>query len=58
MKQAERVLATGKNINFLKDVCQNAKGYDGRNQIKSLLERSPGKLKIAQSTVLRLALNK
>jgi hypothetical protein len=40
--QAKRILATGKNINFLKEICHNAKGYEGRNQIKSLLERSPG----------------
>lgn len=42
MRQAEKILAIGKNINFLKEICNNAKGYEGRYEIKALLETGEG----------------
>jgi len=44
MNQAAKILATGKNINFLKEICQYSKGYNGRTEIKAILEKSPGKV--------------
>ncbi|XP_021963401.1 gamma-tubulin complex component 3 [Folsomia candida] len=41
IKQAERVLATGKNINFLKDICHHNQGYEGRGRIKEWLADNP-----------------
>ena len=39
---AEKILSVGKSINFLRDICLNTKGYDGRNEIRQILEDSPG----------------
>lgn len=44
MKQAERILAIGKNINFLKEICNNADAFDGRYEVKALLETGEGML--------------
>jgi len=42
MKGAQKILATGKNINFLKDICHNSRGYECRNEVKIVLESTPG----------------
>lgn len=44
MKQAKIILATGKNINFLRDICNNPAAYVGRSEIKKMIEETPGKL--------------
>lgn len=43
-KLAEKILSTGKNINFLRDICLNSKGYNKRNDIRQTLEDSPGNI--------------
>ena len=40
-KLASRILATGKNINFLKEICHNNAAYSGRDKIESVLSNTP-----------------
>jgi len=45
LKQAEKILAIGKNINFLKEICNNVDGFAGRYEVKALLETGQGKIR-------------
>jgi len=40
-KLADRILATGKNLNFLKELCNNSTGYSGRDEIEKNLKETP-----------------
>lgn len=56
MEQAGKILAIGKNINFLKEICNNADEFQGRCEIKALLETGEGKCLIHNYFFIRIRL--
>jgi gamma-tubulin complex component 3 len=43
LTQAKKILATGKSINFLREICQDHTPVKGREELKHALESTSGK---------------
>lgn len=44
LAQAKKILATGKSINFLREICQDHTPVKGREELKHALECTSGEL--------------
>jgi gamma-tubulin complex component 3 len=44
LAQAKKIFATGKGINFLREICQDHTPVKGREELKHALECANGKL--------------